>query len=210
MYAEAPHGGTSTAVHLFGIRYAKDIRTSTASVADIVQGAEVPSSYITEVHKGIALSRHVVETGAASIDDNHPTTPTGWVTKRSRRTPEAVFNDLKTQVKRDIDEFESLPDDCRVALGRNIEFTATAGRDHRFMVARKEWYTDNWVVFELNQGAIEIEPRQGLRVEIKIEWTPSDDYELMATAVNPDHRVVSTKRSLADVSRMALEPLLFD
>ena len=60
-YASEPQGRKTAAIHLFGIRRAEAIRTCGASVTQIVAMANIPGSYVTEVHKGIALAPLVVE-----------------------------------------------------------------------------------------------------------------------------------------------------
>lgn len=59
MYVDAPYGESSTMIHLFGIRYADEIRKCGASVDKIVKWLEVPDSYAIEVRKGIGLARYV-------------------------------------------------------------------------------------------------------------------------------------------------------
>jgi hypothetical protein len=55
---------------LFGIRYAGEIRDSVYSPADIIRqvreqsGAEIPETYVTEINKGITLSKYVIEKSA--------------------------------------------------------------------------------------------------------------------------------------------------
>ncbi len=44
-------------IHLFGIKYADEIRDM--SLKDIVDRAGVPKSYRTEVRKGISLAKYV-------------------------------------------------------------------------------------------------------------------------------------------------------
>ena len=57
MYREAPDGEKVVAIHLFGIKYADEIRD--LSLKDIVAGAELPKSYPTEIRKGINLAKYV-------------------------------------------------------------------------------------------------------------------------------------------------------
>lgn len=63
MYHNAPFGEKETAVHLFGIKYAKEIveeRDKGTSVERIVKWAGLRSSLHTEVRKGVKLARYVV------------------------------------------------------------------------------------------------------------------------------------------------------
>ena len=66
-YQSEPQGRKTTAIHLFGIRRADAIRACGASVSYIVAGAGIPTSYVTELHKGMALAPLVVERAAAAI-----------------------------------------------------------------------------------------------------------------------------------------------
>ena len=61
MYDEAPRGKQVLAIHLFGIRHARDIAAAGASARAVVMGSTLANSYDTEVQKGMNLSRHVVE-----------------------------------------------------------------------------------------------------------------------------------------------------
>ena len=57
MYNNAPYGEKTTAIHLFGIKYAREI--SSLNRQDIVREAGISSSYDTEVYKGVRLARYV-------------------------------------------------------------------------------------------------------------------------------------------------------
>ena len=57
MYEEAIPGEKALSIHLFGIKYADQIRDMSAK--DIVVGAELPESYKTEIRKGINLAKYV-------------------------------------------------------------------------------------------------------------------------------------------------------
>ena len=57
MYREALEGEKVIAIHLFGIKYADQIRDMSAK--DIVVGAGLPESYPTEIRKGINLAKYV-------------------------------------------------------------------------------------------------------------------------------------------------------
>ena len=60
MYQDAPKREATTMIHLFGIKYADEIRDCGAPVTEIVRLSGLPSSYHTEVSKGVRLARHVV------------------------------------------------------------------------------------------------------------------------------------------------------
>ena len=57
MYKDALLNEKVVSVHLFGIKYADEIRD--LSVKDIVVSAELPESYKTEIRKGINLAKYV-------------------------------------------------------------------------------------------------------------------------------------------------------
>ncbi|WP_042372131.1 HTH-like domain-containing protein [Bacteroides neonati] len=57
MYEKAPKGEKVAMIHLFGIEYANEIKKY--SIKDIVNAANMPKSYGTEVAKGVHLSRFV-------------------------------------------------------------------------------------------------------------------------------------------------------
>ncbi|MEQ6389237.1 hypothetical protein RZN22_07885 [Bacillaceae bacterium S4-13-58] len=57
MYNGAPKGYKATNIHLFGIKYS-DTRND-YSVKEIVKSSGLNESYVTEVNKGIKLSRYV-------------------------------------------------------------------------------------------------------------------------------------------------------
>ncbi|MEZ9142798.1 MULTISPECIES: hypothetical protein [unclassified Shewanella] len=61
MYQQALKGEKSTMVHLFGVRYATEIRCSTASPKEIAQLANISENYGVEINKGIKLSKYLVE-----------------------------------------------------------------------------------------------------------------------------------------------------
>ena len=61
LYENAPRGEQATMVHLFGIRYASEIRASGCTPKMILQDAGMGTSWQTEISKGIRLSRYVVE-----------------------------------------------------------------------------------------------------------------------------------------------------
>lgn len=60
MYTSAAKGESVVMIHLFGIKYASEIRTLNVPIKRIVELAKLPESYATEVSKGIKLAGHVV------------------------------------------------------------------------------------------------------------------------------------------------------
>ena len=59
MYENAPKGGVLTMIHLFGIKYAEEISKNNYSRKDIIEKSGISASYLTELNKGINLSKYV-------------------------------------------------------------------------------------------------------------------------------------------------------
>ena len=59
MYDGADKGSAVVMIHLFGIKYADQIRDSGANASEIVRAAGMNDSYATEIQKGIRLSEFV-------------------------------------------------------------------------------------------------------------------------------------------------------
>ncbi|MDU1349276.1 DNA ligase [uncultured Clostridium sp.] len=60
MYEEGiPTKEQATMVHLFGIKYADDIRKNGYAPREILKFADMPESYQAEINKGIKLSKYV-------------------------------------------------------------------------------------------------------------------------------------------------------
>ena len=60
MYDNAPDNEATTMIHLFGIKYADDIRHCGASASEIVRLSSLSNKYNAEVSKGVRLARYVV------------------------------------------------------------------------------------------------------------------------------------------------------
>jgi hypothetical protein len=60
MYSEAPKGDAVVMIHLFGIKFAKEIRQSEYSKKEIIKASGIPLSYLTELTKGVKLAEHVI------------------------------------------------------------------------------------------------------------------------------------------------------
>ncbi|MCA6062686.1 HTH-like domain-containing protein [Thalassolituus marinus] len=60
MYFNSKKGETATMVHLFGVKYAKEISECDCSPKEIARLAGIPETYGTEINKGRNLSRYVV------------------------------------------------------------------------------------------------------------------------------------------------------
>lgn len=59
MYFGSETGESVAMIHLFGIKYAKQIRSSGESTKAIAKAAGIPESYSTEISKGVKLSNFV-------------------------------------------------------------------------------------------------------------------------------------------------------
>ncbi len=59
MYDNAPHGDQTAMIHLFGIKYAKEIRINGYTPKEILIAANMPESYQVEINKGIKLANYV-------------------------------------------------------------------------------------------------------------------------------------------------------
>ena len=60
MYENAPKGDAVAMIHLFGIKYAAEIKNCEYSKKDIIEASGISSSYLTELTKGVKLSDYVV------------------------------------------------------------------------------------------------------------------------------------------------------
>lgn len=60
MYENAPSKEQTTMIHLFGIKYAKEIRDNNITPREILVYAKLPESYQVEINKGIKLAKYVV------------------------------------------------------------------------------------------------------------------------------------------------------
>ena len=57
MYRWAPEREKVTHIHLFGIKYAREL--ASLSLADVLAQSGLPMSYVAEVNKGINLAKYV-------------------------------------------------------------------------------------------------------------------------------------------------------
>ena len=60
MYHGAPKGAAVAMIHLFGIKYAEEIKKSKFNKKQIAKAAKVPESFATEISKGVKLSEFVI------------------------------------------------------------------------------------------------------------------------------------------------------
>ena len=58
MYENAPRGKQVTMVHMFGIRYCKDIEK--VGLKDVITASGIRPTYLVEVNKGMNLAEYVV------------------------------------------------------------------------------------------------------------------------------------------------------
>ncbi len=59
MYENASKGDSVTMIHLFGIKYADEILNNNYSRKEIIEKSGISPSYLTELSKGINLSKFV-------------------------------------------------------------------------------------------------------------------------------------------------------
>ena len=59
MYHNAPKGDSVAMIHLFGIKYAYEIKESKFSKKDIIIQSGISLSYLTELTKGVKLAEYV-------------------------------------------------------------------------------------------------------------------------------------------------------
>ncbi len=57
MYETAPQGEQVVRIHLFGIKYARELRG--ISLPAVVDRAGLPHTYVTEINKGRNLAKYV-------------------------------------------------------------------------------------------------------------------------------------------------------
>ncbi|WP_152004397.1 HTH-like domain-containing protein [Desulfoluna spongiiphila] len=60
MYENAEHGESVVMIHLFGIKYATEIRACKVSMKEIAKAAQIHESYGTEIGKGVRLAKYVM------------------------------------------------------------------------------------------------------------------------------------------------------
>lgn len=59
MYNNASKGDSVAMIHLFGIKYANEIKQSNYSKKDIITQSGISTSYLTELTKGVKLAEYV-------------------------------------------------------------------------------------------------------------------------------------------------------
>ncbi|MDE6065263.1 MAG: hypothetical protein K2G27_00385 [Duncaniella sp.] len=60
MYNSASRGDKTTMIHLFAIKYASQLdELKESNIKDLLEAADMPISYVTEINKGRRLSKYV-------------------------------------------------------------------------------------------------------------------------------------------------------
>ena len=59
MYFNSPDGETVAMIHLFGIKYAKEISNADTTFKELAELAKIQPSYGTEISKGVKLAKYV-------------------------------------------------------------------------------------------------------------------------------------------------------
>ena len=59
LYTNAKNGEKVLMIHVFGVKYADEIKSSKYLVKDIIKSANINESYVTELNKGIKLAKYV-------------------------------------------------------------------------------------------------------------------------------------------------------
>lgn len=59
MYDGAPKGEKVANIHLFGIKYASDLRNAGITAGQVVKASGLAASYQVEVNKGMNLAKYV-------------------------------------------------------------------------------------------------------------------------------------------------------
>ena len=72
MYSEAGDGEQVVMIHLFGVRYAAEIRACEDSPARIAKKARISERYGTEINKGCNLARYVEVKNSVSFPSGKP------------------------------------------------------------------------------------------------------------------------------------------
>jgi 5-methylcytosine-specific restriction protein B len=60
LYHNAPKGEAVAMIHLFGIKYAKELNEGRFNKKEVARTANIPESFGTEISKGIKLSKYVI------------------------------------------------------------------------------------------------------------------------------------------------------
>ena len=60
MYSDAPKGDMVAMIHLFGVKYVREIKAVDGSCKDIAIAAGISDNYEAEISKGVRLAKYVV------------------------------------------------------------------------------------------------------------------------------------------------------
>jgi len=59
MYSKANSGEKVVMIHLFGVKYAKDIKSLETNATELAKLSSIQPAYATEISKGMKLSKYV-------------------------------------------------------------------------------------------------------------------------------------------------------
>ncbi|WP_040281036.1 HTH-like domain-containing protein [Psychroserpens damuponensis] len=59
MCEEAPKGHKTAMIHVFGIKYAQEIKKSKFNKKEIAKAAKISETYFAEINKGVKLGEYV-------------------------------------------------------------------------------------------------------------------------------------------------------
>lgn len=60
MYNNPPKGDAVAIIHLFGIKYAEEIKQSNYSKKDLIEQSGISTSYLTKLTKEVKLAKYVI------------------------------------------------------------------------------------------------------------------------------------------------------
>ncbi len=60
MYENAMNGEKVAHIHLFGVKYGKEIKSNRYKATEVIKASGLRASYATELSKGVKLSEYVV------------------------------------------------------------------------------------------------------------------------------------------------------
>ena len=59
LYHNAPKGEAVAMIHVFGIKYAQELKQSKFNKKEVARAANIPESFGTEISKGMKLAKYV-------------------------------------------------------------------------------------------------------------------------------------------------------
>lgn len=72
MYFNSPDGELVASIHVFGIRFAEEIKATGATFRELTSLADIPASYATELSKGVKLAKYVTVKQSTSASIQRP------------------------------------------------------------------------------------------------------------------------------------------